>query len=59
MEIDSRCLGLIFGKIKTAVNNILVSHRIKDRARGKLHEETMYGHITLLMVKNLMLFVND
>ena len=30
-----------------AVNNVLVSHRIKDRARGKLHEETSYGRITL------------
>jgi CRISPR-associated endonuclease Csn1 len=32
---------------KEAVNEILVSHRIKDRARGKLHEETNYGRITL------------
>ncbi len=30
-----------------AVNSILVSHRIKARPRGKLHDETYYGQITL------------
>lgn len=29
------------------VNNVLVSHRVKDRPRGQLHEETNYGQITL------------
>ncbi len=33
--------------VDNSVNNILVSHRIKDRARGQLHEETNYGRIIL------------
>ncbi len=31
----------------SSINAILVSHRIKNRPRGKLHEETNYGEITL------------
>lgn len=30
-----------------AVNNILISHKVNNRARGQLHEETNYGRITL------------
>lgn len=30
-----------------AVNDILVSHRIKDQPRGKLHKETYYGKVIL------------
>ncbi len=33
--------------VDKSVNNILVSHRIKDRPRGQLHEETNYGRIVL------------
>jgi len=31
---------------ETAVNSILVSYHFRNRARGKLHEETNYGQIT-------------
>ena len=30
-----------------AVNNILISHKVNNRPRGQLHEETNYGSITL------------
>ncbi|MFC1535698.1 type II CRISPR RNA-guided endonuclease Cas9, partial [Candidatus Neomarinimicrobiota bacterium] len=33
--------------VQAAVNGILVSHRVKSRPRGKLHEETYYGQIQL------------
>ncbi|MFC1583651.1 type II CRISPR RNA-guided endonuclease Cas9 [Candidatus Neomarinimicrobiota bacterium] len=33
--------------VQTAVNRILISHRVKSRPRGKIHEETYYGQIQL------------
>ncbi len=34
-----------YSDVFDSVNNILVSHRVKNRARGPLHEETNYGRI--------------
>lgn len=34
--------------VKDALNDILVAHRKKQRVRGQLHEETMYGKVKTL-----------